>query len=125
MNKSVQDNINESLKQFRESLAEMQRSRESLENVLLGQGWIVKLSGMGTTYKVENKLVTDVQLTQIHRAMRFTKQDAETVALSVQNGAGEKGIAIHIREALDIAINEMQQLIQHLESATQIGQTKN
>lgn len=125
MNKSVQDNINESLKQFRESLAEMQRSRESLENVLLGLGWIVKLSGMGTTYTIKNKHAENIQLTQIHRAMRFTKQDAETVAKNVQNGAGEKGIAIHIRPALDIAIDEMQQLIQHLESATQIGQTKN
>ena len=115
--------VKESLAQFRESLAEMQRSREGLENVLLGQGWIVKLSGMGTTYKVENKQVSDVQLTQVHRAMRFTKRDAEIVASNVQNGAGEKGIAIHIRQALDIAIDEMQQLIQHLESANPIGQT--
>lgn len=97
------------------NLAQALIDRSMFDHVLLGQGWIVECAQLALTFTVTNRIVDDPRpCGGPMRAMRFTQADARAVAESVKNGAGDKGYAIHIKDAMDNHIARIREAIQAL-----------
>lgn len=93
---------------------------ERLDNVLLGQGHVVCYVTNGAVmamgYKTnELKEVIDCFITSLGRATRWTKNDAEKLANATKNGKGERPVAMHIREALELDIQRINESLKDLE----------
>lgn len=88
---------------FEASIAENNEALRGLENVLLGQGYVVVAEGgLALAFDISD----DKQVTNPHvcggarRATRFTQRDAERIAANVENGNKEKAKAMHVIDAL-------------------------
>lgn len=86
---------------------ELSDALERVSNVLLGEGYVVVLSGRGVNFKRDGRVLHSPTSCRVDFAPRFTKRDAEMLAADCTNGTGEKAKAVHIREALMERIEEV------------------
>lgn len=105
------------VKQFEENVVELERGLSSVSNVLLGEGYIVMIENIATTYSIEEtngerRAVNARPCGFPYMAMRFSRRDAEQVAANTQNGRGTKGRAVHVREATEAELIETRRLLQ-------------
>lgn len=111
------EHIEKLLNDFNERLAVLKKAYADLDNVLLGQGYIVTCATLGVGFDIKDKSVSNPFITDILKAPRFTKVDAKRLARTVQNGAGETGTAIHIRFAIKAAIESLEASIEAVQQA--------
>ena len=88
--------------------------RKSYRGVLLGAGHIVRNEGVHYCVETEGNKVVDVQTCPVERATMFVKSDAENLAASISNGRGETGEAVHIVDAIEDEIKEVDQVLADL-----------
>lgn len=100
-------------------LIESRKDFNMISGVLLGQGWIVVApAGFPLDFTVTGRVVTNPRRGQFAgRVMRMTLRDAETVALSVVDGSGDHGRAMHVRGAILVEIAERKDLLAALQRA--------
>lgn len=96
----------ELINQTRASIAEYEQAGVRLANVLLGHGYIVVCQDVYLTFDIEpDGGVTNPRHCQPHLAVRFTKDQAELLAAEVRNGNGTVGQAIHVKDAIALALD--------------------
>lgn len=100
------------IEQLTEDRAELSAARERLSGVLLGNGYVVRCQGLTLTFTVDPQGNASAPKTcPLLRAPRYTKRDAETLAAATKNGNGAQGEAVHIMDALDYSIAEVDRLL--------------
>lgn len=101
----------------KDAIAEYQAAGAALRSVILGQGFVVRCQGVCLSFDIgAARAVSDPRPSQPHRATRFTRGDAEAVAASVKNGNGEAGQALHVRLAVEDALEQQKILLATLEA---------
>lgn len=113
------EHIAKLLNDFNERLVVLKKAYADLDNVLLGQGYIVTCATLGVGFDIEGMSVRNPFITDILKAPRFTKDDAKRLARTVRNGAGETGTAIHIRFAIKAAIESLEDSIAAVQRAAE------
>lgn len=109
---------NEILESFNGSMLELLALRRSLQNVILGQGWIVRTGGeFALSFTINGSSASNPQVSSLNKATRFSERDAKAVAALVQNGNGEVGEAVHINTAVEESIQNLAKLIAQVGSA--------
>ena len=107
---------------FRADLAAHQKALDSLRNTLVSHGWIVVIRSpslvegrpdtlTATEFTVEGRKVTAPRFSSVLRCNRFTREDAEAIAPGVYNGAGSKGEAMHVTDALRHQIATLEDIL--------------
>ncbi len=92
---------------------ELVQLRENYRNVLLGAGYLVRNEGpVHYRVSVKDRKVDQVETCALERATLFTKEDATKVATGIVNGAGKRGEAIHIKDAIEDAIKRTDELLE-------------
>lgn len=101
-----------------EAIAGYERAAAALENVLLGQSFIVCCEGIYLAFDIDpqTREVSKPRSTRPQLATRFTKGDAERVAQSVFNGHGQKGQAVNVADAIRTALAENRKLLAAIEA---------
>lgn len=104
-------------KQAREHIEQLEMSIGALEGVLLGSAYIVVMPGplFADFDVVKGKAMYIGFKSNPAFVMRFTKRDAEAVALSLKNGNGSNGYAEHVNYALEQALIDAKNLYQRLD----------
>lgn len=97
-------------------IAECRQMLENLNSVMLGEGFVVMCGELPLTFDVTNRVVNNPRVTNFRRAMRFTRQDAETVAATVTNGNNETGRAVFVRDMLTEAIASAERLLENVQA---------
>lgn len=107
--------ISDSLRADRAVLARM---LDRTTGCLVSHGYVVVTRSNGTQialdFDVDNKVATNVRSSHLSRCSRFVEQDARTLAASVQDGAGNRGVAVSERDALQFQIAALDTLISAL-----------
>lgn len=91
------------------AIGELERARVGLSNILLGEGYIVRVQGVCVDYAIDptTRKVTTDGTGQPHRVRRFTKADAEHLAAITLNGNKVAGEAVHVRHAVEQSLEEL------------------
>jgi len=109
--------LTESLRADRTTLAQM---LDRTTRCLVSHGYVVVTRSNGTQialdFDVDNKVATNVRSSHLSRCSRFVEQDARTLAASVRDGAGNRGMAVSERDALQFEIAALDTLIAVLEA---------
>lgn len=109
--------LTDSLRADRTTLARM---LDRTTCCLVSHGYVVVTRSNGTQialdFDVDNKVATNVRSSHLSRCSRFVEQDARTLAASVQDGAGNRGMAVSERDALQFQIAALDALIAALEA---------
>jgi hypothetical protein len=107
---------------FKEGRDKLIRAKLSLDHTLLGAGHVVRVGKLHMTFDVRVREVigggmeaVNGRIAPLLQCARFTKEDAEKIASGCSNGAGEKGEAVHIRDAVRDQIAEYDAAIHELE----------
>jgi hypothetical protein len=98
--------LNEMKNDALEHIAKYQKRLDAYSNVLLGNGFIVFQHNMGMLYEFEGLKAINAQVCDILNANLFTREDAEHLAANTFDGANVAKSAIHIKDALQICIDE-------------------
>lgn len=101
----------------KDAIADYERAKKGLANVLLGADYIVQCEGVYLTFDVDHAgNVSNPRHCQPHRARSFTRKNAEMLAgvVSNGNGNGHAGAAIHIRDAVDQALDAQRAVLETL-----------
>lgn len=102
--------------QANERIVELRNAQKALRNVILGQGYVVLSDiGMALNFEVDpttKEVKNPTSAGGAHKAVRFTKQDAENIAAAVIDGNGKPGKAVHILDALRDSIVDQEKLIE-------------
>lgn len=102
----------------RQHLQELYWKRTSLNGVLLGSGWVVMPANvdMSITYVVKDLVATNPTLVPLVRAHCFSERDARALAATTTDGAGRQARAMHIQDAVALAITNTEAMIAKLEA---------
>lgn len=108
----------------RDRFERYQRARDRYRHTLVGKGHVVAMPG-GLYLHVEtepdteqpgrHRIIHHTVLPDPDRASCFTAEDAQHLAVNTRNGAGERGTALHITDALDEAIGRQRHTLAWLE----------
>lgn len=108
----------------RNRIERYQQSLDRYSGVLLGQGHVVAMPG-GLYLHVEtepdpetpgrHRIIGHTVLPDPDRASCFTAEDAQHLAVNTRNGAGERGTALHITDALEEAIGRERHVLAMME----------
>lgn len=109
---------NKMIEQTRAAIAEYEQAAESLEGVLLGQGYVVVCQELTLAFDIKDGVVTNPRTTAPQLATRFTLDDAGRVADEVKNGNDQPGEVMHVRHAIAAAIAGQRELLCLLEAHT-------
>lgn len=107
------------IEQLTEDRAKLVTARERLSGVLLGNGYVVRCEGLTLSFTVDpvTKVASAPKTCPLLRAPRYTKQDAQTLAAATKNGMGTQAEAVHILDALDYSVAEVERLLGILKGA--------
>jgi hypothetical protein len=94
-------------------IAEMREALATLSRAILGDGYIIRTGGADypvyLTFTVNpDRIVNSPRTSAVHKAMRFTREDAHRIAPSITNGSGQKGEAVHVLDAIRAEIESQQ-----------------
>lgn len=89
------------LAQLDEQAEEATTRIAGLKNTLLGAGFIVMIETVPLRFTIKDRVANNPFPASLGMATRFTQQDAEAIAAKCQNGNGTKGRAIHILQAYE------------------------
>lgn len=103
----------EILDMFAADRAELVEQLDRLQNVILGNGYVVRCEGLTLGFTVDPAtLVASAPVTvPLRKAPRYTKGDAMTLAAATRNGNGTQAQAVHIKDALAEAIAELDRIV--------------
>lgn len=102
--------------EFKLEISQLENELHKLDDVLLGQGFIVRMEGLCIKFDVDaSGNVTNPCHAKSYRATRFELSDAKRIAASVQNGNGVAGEAIHVKQAIQEQIEQMRNVCAALE----------
>ena len=104
------DDMERQLETYRAHLA-------ALEGLALADGYIIKCGGFALQFDTSAGYATKPRTCSIFNASRFPLATATRIARTVRNGNGELGEAVHLRQALQQAIDEVRDLIRDLSAA--------
>jgi hypothetical protein len=107
---------NNMLQQTKNAITSYELAAESLQGVLLGQGYIVVCQGLPLTFDIKNGQANNPRTSQPHMAVRFSLRDATAIAAEVKNGNGIAGEAVHVGDAIADALVEQRELLALLEA---------
>ena len=117
MNEYVTQYINT----LNDSIADHERALRLTDNTLLKQGHIIQFkSGLAvapilTPINDTQKQCDGVKIVQIPQAPRYDRDTAERLASAIRNGADETPRAVHIREALEVYVDNMRKLVKDIQ----------
>lgn len=96
-----------------ERIERMERELQLLQHTLIGKGWVVRMPGhLYLSLEVSDEknadggydvIGSEVTISPVE-ASWLTERDARSIADNVRNGAGERGEAVHIKDALATAL---------------------
>jgi hypothetical protein len=109
-------NLTDMISAMKTTIATYERAAESLQGVLLGQGFIVRCQGLCLTFDIEAGHAINPTTSQPQRAVRFTREDAQRIASVVKNGNGIAGEAVHVRQAIMDELTNERDLLALLEA---------
>lgn len=95
------------------------RRSVGLQNVLLGNGHVVRCAGLFMQFDVDPKTLVASNPRPVGSslgAQRFTKRDAETLAAATKNGSGDQAEAIHVADAVREELADVRKLIAQIEA---------
>ncbi|MBP8176286.1 MAG: hypothetical protein KAX77_00855 [Xanthomonadales bacterium] len=101
------DDMERQLETYRAHLA-------ALEGLALADGYIIKCQGFALQFDTSAGYAEKPRTCSIFSASRFPLATATRIARTVRNGNGEVGEAVHIRQALQVAIDDVRGLIRDL-----------
>lgn len=108
----------------KDAIAEYERAQRGLANTLLGAGYIVQCEGVYLTFDVDQAgNVSNPRHCHPHRARSFSRENADMLAGVVFNGNGQAGEAIHVRDAVDQALDAQRAVLETM-LAFQVRQEK-
>lgn len=107
---------NKMLQQTKDAITSYELAAESLQGVLLGQGYIVRCQGLPLAFDIKAGVVSNPRTSQPQTATRFTLDDAARVAADVKNGNGTAGEVVHVRHAIVDSLVEQRELLALLEA---------
>lgn len=108
--------LSEVARTLRARIPELERAGRSLENVLLGQGYIVVCQGVYLTFDVIEGYAINPRHAPASLCLRMTKRDAQAVAERVINGNNVKAEAIHVRDAIAVQLAELRDTLNFIET---------
>ncbi len=107
----------EAMATMRSTLESINQQLQSLENTLLGEGWIVRNEGnVCLAYDVSNGMIFNPRIVSVTLATRFSEQDAKGIAEKTFNGNNTPAHAVHIIDALNDEKKNLEELITLIES---------
>ena len=109
----------ETIAEFEASIAANRFALDNLQNVLLGQGYVVIASGgLALSFDVsDDKKVTNPHVCGgARKATRFTLRDAKNIAAKCVNGAGETAKAMHVIDAINAEIDATTAIVEQLKA---------
>jgi len=96
---------------------ELLDARERLRHIIVGQGYIItSADGLALTYKHDGNKVHSPRVTRAHLAVRFTREGAEKIAALTKDNDGKYGRPVHIRDAIDSEIRQIDESLNFLRS---------
>ena len=108
--------MNDLIADTQTAIAEYEQAGQALQGVILGQGFVVRCEGLYLTFDVDQTgRVSNPQPSQPHRARRFTRADATTVAACIKNGNGAAGEVVHVRQAIAESLEGQRFLLSRLQ----------
>ena len=108
--------MNDLIADTQTAIADYEQAGQALQGVILGQGFVVRCEGLYLTFDVDQAgRVSNPQPSQPHRARRFTRADATTVAACIKNGNGVAGEVVHVRQAVAEALEGQRFLLSRLQ----------
>lgn len=108
---------------LRSDRAELQRLLRMSQRSLVSHGWVLVMRHREGSLSVldivtEGNHVVQVKPSSLSRCARLTREDAETLCRdgNIRNGAGTVAEPMHLRDALQLQIENLSELIASLES---------
>ena len=98
---------------------ELLDARERIRHITLGQGYIVmSATGLALTFKHDGNKAHSPRVTRAHLAVRFTREVAEKIAATTKDSDGHFARPVHIRDAIDNEIRNVEASLNFLRSCT-------
>ena len=108
---------------LRSDRSELQRLLRMSERSLVSHGWVIVIRYREGSLSVldivtEGNRVVKVKTSSLSRCARLTREDAETLCRdgNIRDGSGAIAEPMHLRDALQLQIENLSQLIASLES---------
>lgn len=100
-------------------IAELETALQAHENALclidgalIGKGHIVRIGELGVAFTVlPDGTVKDPRPVPPYSATCFTQKEAERIALNARNAAGERGVAVHVSDAIRERLTSLNALL--------------